>query len=285
MLLELDALEHQMARYSPCLSRIGPEEIEKLFPPLKTGAGALVAACLEPDGLRLDADALLQSYAKAVGSGGGEVLSRRRIASVRREGGCWSLQAEDGELWRAPVLINAAGAWADEVAKMAGVRPLGLQPLRRTIIVLDPPAGEDVRSWPFVKSVVDDFYILPEGGQLIASPVDEIPTDPCDARPEEYDVALAAWKVQKYTTLPVSRIGQRWAGLRSFTTGRTPTAGFAPDAPGFFWLAGHGGFGLQTAPAMAEIVEALVTRAGWPPALAALGVSPDLILPDRLFES
>ena len=113
----------------------------------------------------------------------------------------------------------------------------------------------------------------------MASPVDEVESDPCDAQPEEYDVALAAWKVERYTTLSVARIAHRWAGLRTFTADRTPAAGFDPQAPGFFWLAGQGGFGLQTAPAMAEAVEALATGSSWPEALAVLGITRDEIAP------
>ncbi len=181
------------------------------------------------------------------------------------------------------MLVNAAGAWADAVAALAGVAPLGLQPKRRTIIAVDPPPGLDPSAWPFAHSVAGDFYMLPEAGRILVSPADEVPDDPCDARPEEYDLALAADRLEHYTTIAVHRIAHRWAGLRTFTADRTPTAGFAPDAPGFFWLAGQGGYGLQTAPAMAEIVEALVTGGDWPAGLAALGVAPGQIRPERLF--
>jgi D-arginine dehydrogenase len=162
------------------------------------------------------------------------------------------------------------------------VQPLGLKPMRRTIIVFDPPADTEVSSWPFVHTAAGDFYMLPEAGRLLASPVDEVASDPCDAAPEEYDVALAAAKVEEYTTINVRRIAHSWAGLRSFVADRVPTAGFAPDAPGFFWLAGQGGYGLQTAPAMAEIVEALATGGDWPVGLAALGVTSEQIEPERL---
>jgi D-arginine dehydrogenase len=216
---------------------------------------------------------MLQGFARAVRTAGGEVLNGRRIDRIEREGDLWTVSAGQ-ESWSAPVLVNAAGAWADGVAAMAGVAPLGLTPLRRTIVVVDAPEGADVRNWPFTKSAVDDFYILPESGRLAASPVDEVASDPCDAQPEEYDVALAAWKIEKYTTLPVARIAHRWAGLRSFTADRVPVAGFAPDAAGFFWLAGQGGYGLQTAPAMAAIAESLITGSPWPEGLAERGAGP-----------
>jgi D-arginine dehydrogenase len=139
-----------------------------------------------------------------------------------------------------------------------------------------------VGAWPFVKTAVDDFYILPEGGRLAASAVDEVESEACDAQPDDYDVALAAARVETYTTLPVTRIAHRWAGLRTFTADRVPVAGFARDAPGFFWLAGQGGYGLQTAPAMAAIVEALVTASAWPDGLEALGAGPREVGIDRL---
>lgn len=278
----LDGLHREMARFADAIDTIDEAGMLELCPVLKTGPGALVAGLVDRGGLRLDAHALLHLYARMLRGAGGELLTGRRIEGIARTGDGWEVVAGSGERWSAPVLVNAAGAWVDRVAALAGVRPLGLQPLRRTIIGFDPPPGRDVRGWPFVKTATDAFYMLPEGGRLIASPVDEVPDDPCDAQPEEYDLALAAWRVQEYTSLEVPRIAHRWAGLRTFTSDRVPTAGFAADAPGFFWLAGQGGYGLQTAPAMAAIAEALVTGAPWPDGLAELGASPAHILPARL---
>jgi D-arginine dehydrogenase len=215
-------------------------------------------------------------------STGGEVLTGRRIAAIRQRSGDWQVATEGGEHWTAPVLVNASGAWADAVAALAGVRPLGLKPLRRTIIVFDPPQSLDARGWPFVKTAADAFYMLPEGGRLLASPTDEVESDACDAQPEDYDRALAAWRVEEFTAMKVERIAHSWAGLRTFTGDRVPAAGFAPDAPGFFWLAGQGGFGLQTAPGMAAAAEALITGGPWPDGLAQLAVSPEALRPDRL---
>jgi D-arginine dehydrogenase len=279
---ELARLAEEMRRFTDAIHAADEAEMLALFPPLRLGPEAVVAGVVDTGGLRLDADALLQSFARAVRAAGGEILTGRRVARVDRIANGWRAETARGESWSAPVLVNAAGAWADRVAGLAGVRPLGLKPLRRTIIVVDAPAGADVRHWPFVKSAVDDFYILPESGRLMASPVDEVEDEPCDAQPEEYDVALAAWKVEQYTTLAVARIAHRWAGLRTFTADRVPAAGFAPDAPGFFWLAGQGGYGLQTAPAMAEAAEALITGAAWPEGLREVGVEPRHIMPDRL---
>jgi D-arginine dehydrogenase len=284
MLPALDALHTEMKLFTDTTEAAGEAEMLALCPILKTGEGALVAGVIDRGGLRLDSDALLQGYGRAVRAGGGDTLTGRRVASVKRSGSDWQVETDKGESWTAPVLVNAGGAWADGLAAMAGVRPLGLQPKRRTIIVVDAPAAHDVRDWPFVKTAVDEFYMLPEAGRLMASPVDEIDCEACDATPEEYDIALAAYRLEQYTTLPVQRIAHRWAGLRTFAPDRVPTAGFAPDAPGFFWLAGQGGYGLQTAPAMADAAEALIMGMDWPTGLAELGVAPEQVRPERLLQ-
>lgn len=279
---ELEALHSDMSGFTDAIEWLDAAEMASLCPILRTGPEGAVKGLRDPTGLKLDANALLQSYARQVRKAGGEVLNGRRVASVEPD---WTVRTESGESFSAPVLVNAAGAWADRLAAMAGVRPIGLQPRRRTIIVIDPPAGMDASPWPFIHSAAGDFYMLPEAGQLLVSPVDEVEDDPCDAQPEEYDVALAAYQLERYTNLAVGRIAHRWAGLRSFVADRTPTAGFDPNAPGFFWLVGQGGYGLQTAPAMSAAAEALVTGTAWPEGLAALGVAPELIRPDRLFSS
>jgi D-arginine dehydrogenase len=279
-LAQLEALHSEMALFTDTVERVGEDGMSALCPILRTGEGQLVAGIVDRGGLKLDPHALLQGFARAVRTTRGEIVTGVRVGAIRRSGEAWEVEADSGR-FAAPVLINAAGAWADGIAALAAVRPLGLTPLRRTIIVLDPQ-GHDVKAWPFVKSVRDEFYMMPESGMLLASPVDEVADDPCDAQPDEYDVALAASRVEEYTTLAVTRIAHRWAGLRTFTSDRVPTAGFAEDAPGFFWLAGQGGYGLQTAPAMAEITEALVLGRDWPAGLADLGVEPRHVTPERL---
>jgi D-arginine dehydrogenase len=269
-LAALSALEADMARFTDAIRVVDEARMAALCPVLKAPRRGL----LDPSGLKLDADALLQGYARRVRALGGIILTAQRIAAIARRGGAWVVD----DAFSAPVLINAAGAWADAIAALAGVAPLGLQPKRRTIIAVDPPQGMDIAAWPFTHSAAGDFYMLPEAGRLLVSPVDEVACDACDAQPEEYDLALAADRLEHYTTLKVARIAHRWAGLRTFASDAVPTAGFAPDAPGFFWLAGQGGYGFQTAPAMAEIVEALVTGGDWPVA----AVAPGQIRPERL---
>jgi D-arginine dehydrogenase len=274
----LDALSADMAPLAGAIRTVGANEMAALFPPLRTGPGGALCGLLDPTGLKLDADLILQSFARAVRAQGGTVLTGRRVAAV--EPG-WSVRTESGEIFSAPILVNAAGAWADRLAALAGVAPLGLQPMRRTIIVVDPPADARIETWPFALSAARDFYIQPEAGRLLVSPVDEVPDEPGDARPEDYDIALAADRLEHYTRIKVERIAHRWAGLRTFSRDRVPKAGFAPDAPGFFWLAGQGGYGFQTAPAMAEIAEALIVGTPWPKELAQYGVTMEQVAPGR----
>jgi D-arginine dehydrogenase len=271
----LASLAAAMADYTDAIRPIDADDLISLCPILKTGPGAAVRGLLDPTGLKLDADALLHGFARAVRAQSGEIRLGVRISSIERQGDAWTVNGGIA----APVLINAAGAWADAVAALAGIAPLGLQPMRRTIIAVDPPAGADIAGWPFAHSVAGDFYMLPEAGRLLVSPVDEVADDPCDAQPDDYDIAFAADRLEHYTSMCVARIAHRWGGLRTFAADRVPTAGFAPGAPGFFWLAGQGGYGLQTAPAMAEIVEALVAGTPWPAGLAA---APAQIRPERL---
>jgi len=272
-LAALEMLHAEMARFTDAIRILDEAAMKALCPVLKAPRRGL----LDPTGLKLDADLLLQGFARQLRASGGEIRTGARIETIERRGERWQVD----RTFEAPILINAAGAWADAVAALAGVAPLGLRPMRRTIITVDPPQGVDIAGWPFTHSVAGDFYMLPEAGRILVSPVDEVPDNPCDAQPEDYDLALAADRLEHYTTVKVAHISHRWAGLRTFTADRVPTAGFASDAPGFFWLAGQGGYGLQTAPAMAEIVEALVTGGAWP----IPDVAPEQILPGRLIIS
>jgi len=262
-LTALDALDTAIAPFAS-LERVGERQIRDLCPVLKTGEGCAVSAILDRNGLRLDPHALLQGYARLLRRNGGGIVTDARAASIERRSGVWSIVTGRGERFCAPVLVNAAGAWAGEVGRTAGAAALGLLPRRRTIITFDPPAGIDVSGWPFAKTVGDELYFAPESGRLFASPMDEVPTDPCDAQPDEHEVALAAHRVEERTTMTVGRVVHKWAGLRTFAPDRMPVAGFDPQAEGFFWLAGQGGFGLQTSPMMAAACASLVCGAPWP---------------------
>ena len=256
----LDVLEAELSLFAQ-LERLDTRGVHELCPLLKEDALYGIA---DRNGIRLDPHALLQGNLRQVRSRGGAVHTGQRVASIARSGGIWAVRSDKGETFSAPILVNAAGSWADEVAGLAGVQPLRLAPKRRTIITFDAPPGTELDGLPFAKTVGDELYFAPESGRLFASPMDEVPSDPCDAQPDEFEVALAAYRMEERTTVKVDRIHSRWAGLRTFTPDRHPAAGFAPDAEGFFWLAGQGGFGLQTSPVMASITASLITNQPWP---------------------
>ncbi|MES2120726.1 MAG: FAD-dependent oxidoreductase [Pseudomonadota bacterium] len=256
----LDKLDAELSLFVP-LERLDAEGVHDLCPLLKDDARHGIA---DRDGIRLDPHALLQGNLRALRGRGGTLLTGQRIASISRGDGAWEVMSEAGEAFSAPIVVNAAGAWADAVARVAGVRPLGLEPKRRTIITFDAPPGTALDGLPFAKTVGDELYFAPESGRLFASPMDEVPSDPCDAQPGELEMALAAFRMEERTVVKVERIHSRWAGLRTFTPDRHPAVGFAAEADGFFWLAGQGGFGLQTSPAMAAIAASILTGGPWP---------------------
>jgi len=263
---EMAALEELRQEILPFATpeKLDASGVAALCPLLRTGAGGAVAGIVDRDGLRLDPHGLLQGFAGQLRKRRGTIVTGARVATIERGSGGWEVETERSERFSAPVLVNAAGSWADTVAGLAGVAPLGLTPLKRTIITFDPPPGTDLGGWPFAKTVGDELYFAPEGGRLFASPMDEGPSDPCDAQADEYEVALAAHRVEERLAMKVERVVHRWAGLRTFAPDRRPVAGFAEDTDGFFWLAGQGGFGLQTAPMMARVAESLIAGTPWP---------------------
>src|SRR6056297_3352718 len=182
------------------------------------------------------------------------------VTAIQRGHAAWQVTAGDRP-FTAPVLVNAAGAWADPVARLAGVAPLGITPMRRSAALLPAPLGHDISRWPLFGSISETWYAKPDAGKLMVSPADEDPVAPHDAWPDDMVLAEGLHRYEQAVTVPVTRVDHSWAGLRSFTADRTPVAGFAPEADGFFWLAGQGGYGVQTAPALARLTAALVTGA------------------------
>lgn len=271
----LDALEAELSLFA-ALERLDAAGVHQLCPLLREDARHGIA---DRNGIRLDPHALLQGNLRQLRARGGELRTGARVAAIDHSEGRWTVATKNGERFSAPVLVNAAGAWADVIARLAGVKQVGLQPKRRTIITFDAPAGVDLNRLPFAKTIGDELYFAPETGRLFASPMDEVPTDPCDAQPDELEVALAAYRMEERTTVTVRNIHSKWAGLRSFTPDRHPAVGFAEDAEGFFWLAGQGGAGLQTSPAMAAIVASLVFGTAWP----VDGVTHEELSPSRFF--
>lgn len=217
----------------------------------------VVDAFYDPDCWDIEAENLLQNCAKGARANGASILNKAEVLAARREGDIWILETTAGEV-RAKTVVNAAGAWADRTATLFGLKPLGIVPYRRTAITVDLPAGIDVGALPEICEIDEVFYMKPEAGRLLVSPADATESEPCDAQPEELDIAYAAWYLEQATTVAVSHVAHRWAGLRTFASDRVPVVGYSGEKEGFFWLAGQGGFGIQTAPAMGRLATDLV---------------------------
>ena len=252
-LAALDAFVAEWQPVSESLVELPVETLLKRVPILKPESVA--RAMIETEALSLDTHALLESFRKSLGAAGGRLIGNARVERIERLNGRWRIGWGESQL-DADIIVNAAGAWGDEVAALAGVEPLGLQPLRRTAFLLD--TGFEVADWPLVHRVEGGLYFKPEAGALMVSPADTNPSPPCDAQPEELDLALAVDRFETMTTVSVGRMQHTWAGLRTFLADEIPAAGFDPDLDGFFWLVGQGGFGIQTAPGLSEVAAALL---------------------------
>jgi D-arginine dehydrogenase len=187
-----------------------------------------------------------------------------------------------GQCYEAPVVLNAAGAWADHIAHMAGIPAIGLQPRRRSALTFAPPDGVDSARWPLVFGAAEDWYFKPDAGMLLGSPANADPVEPQDVQPEELDIATAIHRIEEMTTMSIRRPSRTWAGLRSFVVDGDLVAGFDAHAPGFFWVAAQGGYGIQTSPAMGEACAALARGLPLPERLAALGLTQAMLSPARL---
>ena len=250
-----------------------------ICPALKPGY--VDSAFYEEDARDMDVHAIHQGFLRGFRAAGGTLACDAEVLVLARDGGGWRIKTRAG-IFTADIVVNAAGAWADVLAALAGAKPVGLVPKRRTAFTIDPPAGTDFRRWPAVIDVDEQFYFKPDAGQLLVSPADETPVEPQDIQPEELDIAICIDRCEQAATLGIKRIARKWAGLRSFVKDKTPVAGFAPDAPGFFWLAGQGGYGIMTSPAMGRIAAALVQGKPLPEDIAALGVAAADLAPGRL---
>lgn len=243
-------------------------------------ADYLAEAALDHDAMDIEVDALHQGFLRGARAAGVELRTETAPQAAEWRGDRWTVRLAGGEI-EARVVVNAAGAWADEVARLFGGAPVGLQPLRRTALLVDPPAGCDIRGWPAVIDADEEFYFKPDAGKLLLSPADETPSAPVDAQPEELDIAIGVDRVQAALDLEVRRVSHSWAGLRTFAPDRVPVVGFDPVAPGFFWCAGQGGYGIQTAPAMGRTAAALALGLAAPDDVLAEGLEPANLSPAR----
>lgn len=232
------------------LERLSAAQALELVPILRKEA--IAAAAIEWDAQDIDVDRMLQGFARRLRAHGGRIVTGAPAQSVLRQDGCWTVVTPAGD-FSAPIVINAAGGWADAVAAMAGVRTLGLAPLRRSAVLIPAPDGHDISRWPLFANAGDQWYAKPEAGKLMISPADEDPVEPHDVWADDMVIAEGLDRYGQAVTTPITRVEHSWAGMRTFAPDRTPVVGFAPEAEGFFWLAGQGGYGMQTAPALSQL--------------------------------
>jgi D-arginine dehydrogenase len=255
-------------------------EVLRRQPLLKPEAAA-GGAIFEPEADDMDVAAIHGGFLKSARAAGGVLRLNAEVAALERANQRWTIRLRNGENVTAATIVNAAGAWADVVAQLAGAAPVGLVPKRRTAFTFDAPAGIDLAHLPMVIDFDETWYIKPEVGQFLASPADETPSPPSDAQPEEIDIAIAVERIETATTLKIRRIKNKWAGLRSFVADKNLVVGYDPAVDGLFWLAGQGGYGIQTGEAAGRLAASLAIGKGLPPDIAALGVGEAALSPRR----
>ena len=238
-------------------------------------------AMLDPSAADIDTDGLLQGYLRGIRRNGGSVQLDSEALEIRRIDGAWEVRCAQ-QTYRAPVLVNAAGGWSDKIAELAGAAPLGLVPKRRAAFLFSPPEGFDSHAWPVLVSLDESFYFKPDAGMLLGSPANADPVEPHDVQPEELDIALGIYQIEEHTTLSIRRPSHTWAGLRSFFADGDLVSGYDPATPGLYWVAGQGGYGIQTSAAMGEASAALIRGEALPEHLARHGLSAEMLSPARL---
>jgi len=246
------------------MTQITLSEAHALCPILNLDAVTL--AGYHPGPQDIDTDALMQHFARHLRAKGGRIMTRAEVTAIRRSATGWAVTTPQGD-HGGPLLVNAAGAWADQVAAMAGIAPLGLTPLRRSMARIPAPAGLDGARWPMLHGPGEGWYMKPDAGALIVSPAEEHPSHPHDAWPDDMVLAQGLARYQAHVTAPVTRLLASWAGLRTFAPDRQLAIGPAPQDGAFLWFAGQGGYGFQTSPAASALLADLV--AGRAPAIAA----------------
>ena len=269
-------------RLVPTIRAVEPAEASALCAVLRTGYVAY--AILEPHALDLDVHAIHQGFLRGLRDRGGRVVTHAEVVRLRQTDTSWEVHTPQQQ-YAAGVVVNAAGAWCDVIGRLAGARPVGLVPKRRTAFTCDGPTGialQELAAWPVIIDSDEEFYFKPESGGILASPADETPLEPCDVFPDDYDVALAIDRIQKATTLSIAHINRKWAGLRSFVRDKTPVVGMDSERAGLFWLAGQGGYGIQTSSAMGRTAASLIVNQRLPEDLTDMGLTPEDLAPIRV---
>jgi D-arginine dehydrogenase len=269
---------HQVPVGGP-LRELSVGEAVVLCPALR--ADLLTGAALDTSAMEIEVLALHQAYVRGLVGRGGEIRRTSPVGGLRKDAGSWAVDTPVGQ-FNVDVVVNAAGAWVDVVAGVAGVAPVGIKPLRRTLFTCPVTHPNPIDGWPFVSDLGERFYFMAEHDQVLVSPADETPDKPGDARPREADIAAAIEVVNAHTTLNLRSVRASWAGLRSFVADRSPVVGARQDEAGFFWFAGQGGYGIQMAPALARSGASLLLDGRLPDDVVVLGVTAQRLGPDRL---
>lgn len=255
------------------------EETCRILPILRP---ELVAgAILDTDTCDIEVHALHQGFLRGIKQAGSKVTCNAGVTAISRQGNMWQVQAGEHS-YQAPVIVNAAGAWGDEIAALAGATLLGLQPKRRSAFTFDAPKDMNAHLWPFALGVLEDWYIKPDAGQMIGSPANTDPVAAHDVQPEELDIAMGIYRIEEATTLQIRRPSHTWAGLRTFAPDGDLVNGFDAQTPGFYWLVGQGGYGIQTSAAMGQAAAALLAGQALPEHLQAQGLTAAMLSPARL---
>lgn len=274
---QLAAMEQELAD-AKTVTRIDSQEARKRLPLLREGYAA--GALWDTGTSEIDVAALHHGYLSQFKSARGILMTGAEVAALERDAGRWSLQTKHDTL-TAQTVVNAAGAWADVLGQMAGAEHIGLIPKRRTALIIDAPAKYETKSLPLVIDVQEQFYLKPDAGKLLISPANEDPEQPCDVQPDEMDIAICVDRIERAFDISVRKVESPWAGLRSFVADKSPVAGFSQMAERFYWLAGQGGYGIQSAPALAQYAAAEVMGRPIPDHILAERLDPNSIRPGR----
>lgn len=264
----------------PQMQRLSADEACARIPILRREK--VHGAIYDPTATDIDTDALHQGYLRGIRRNQGEVHTDSEVLSLTRDAdNLWQVKTAQ-QTFSAPIIINAAGAWADQLGEMAGAKPLGLVPKRRAAFIFAGPEGVDIHDWPMLVSLDESFYMKPDAGMFLGSPANADPVEPHDVQPEELDIAMGIYQIEEATTLTIRRPTRTWAGLRSFVSDGDLVSGFDPQVPGLFWVAAQGGYGIQTSPAMGQASAALVRGDALPEQLSRFGLSAAMLSPSRL---
>jgi D-arginine dehydrogenase len=274
----LDGAAQECARYVEGVRRLNADQAKAMVPVLRHDY--LGGAMFDPEAMDIDVHSLHYGFLRGLRARGGNTVIDAEVAGLKRVRGVWTVRTRTGD-FAARVMVNAAGAWCDRLAVLAGAAAVGLVPKRRTAFIFQPPLGTSVEDWPVVHDLHETFYFKPDAGRILASPADETPIEPCDVHPEEIDVAAAIDRIQRCASLPVTHIERKWAGLRSFVSDGCPVVGYDPQVEGFFWIAGQGGYGIETSPAIGRLSASLAASREVPRDLAELGVKAETLSPGR----